>query len=109
MINIKKQRLEESKEVYLSDIKLYNLFKDKIENDVNFKLPELFNDKYIIFKKLDLEQNLSWESFTYLYNTNNNYGIGATTFDSVNPETLFHLVFLLLFYLQSLLLLLSFY
>jgi hypothetical protein len=73
MLKIEKQRLEESKDVYISDIKLYNLFKNKIMNDVNFKLPELFNDKYIIFKKLDLEQNLSWETFTNIYNTSNNY------------------------------------
>jgi hypothetical protein len=73
MLNIQKKRIEESKIVYDNDIKLYNLFKNKIENDANFIIPELFEDKYIIFKKLDLLSNLSWETFTSEYNTENDY------------------------------------
>ena len=69
MLNQKKEKILESKQVYDNDIKLYNLFNTKIINEPNFIIPELFNDKYNIFKKLDLENRLSWD--TYILESNN--------------------------------------
>ena len=69
MLNIKKEKILESKQVYDNDIKLYNLFNTKLINEPNFIIPELFNDKYNIFKKLDSEDRLSWD--TYILESNN--------------------------------------
>jgi len=72
MLNIKKQKILESKQIYDNDIKLYNLFNEKIINEPGFKIPELFENKYNIFKKLDLENKLSWDTFILEYDNNIN-------------------------------------
>jgi hypothetical protein len=63
ILKTKKKKLEESKKMYDNDLDLYNKFK----MEKNFKVPELFLDKYNIFEKLEKENNLSWETFRNSY------------------------------------------
>lgn len=64
MLKIQKERIRESKEIYENDIKLYNKFKQELINIPNFIVPELFKEKFELFKKLDHENRLDWDNFT---------------------------------------------
>lgn len=67
MLKNHKKKLDESKNVYENDIKLFELFNDSKTNDPAFIIPELFREKYNIMHKLKTQQNLSWETFTKEY------------------------------------------
>jgi hypothetical protein len=69
-----KEKIEESKNVYENDLKLYKIFKQSKESDVNFKVPELFIKKYEIMEKLNCDNILSWENFIKNYQHDNYYG-----------------------------------
>lgn len=73
MLKVQKERFKESKEIYDNDIKLFNKFKKNIVDDSQFIIPELFKEKFIIFKKLENENILNWENFIKNYNHNNIY------------------------------------
>lgn len=73
MLKIQKEKIRESKEIYDNDIILFNKFKKNILNDSKFIIPELFNDKFEILKKLEEENELNWENFIKYYNHNNIY------------------------------------
>jgi hypothetical protein len=63
MLKIQKERIRESKEIYENDIKLYTKFKqEKLKNQL-FIIPELFKNKFDLFKKLDDENKLDWNNF----------------------------------------------
>jgi len=74
ILKVQKQKIEESKQVYENDIKLYKTFNENLLKDSKFVIPELFLEKYNLIKKLDLNNNLSWESFVKEYKTTNFYG-----------------------------------
>ena len=63
MLKLQKERIRESKEIYENDIKLYNKFKKELINIPNFIVPELFREKFELFKKLDNENRLDWDNF----------------------------------------------
>lgn len=63
MLNLKKEKAKELKEIYNNDIKLYEIFKKEIDNNENFIIPELFQIKYKIFNLLEKENKLSFENF----------------------------------------------
>lgn len=63
MLKIQKERIKESKEIYENDFKLYNKFKQELINNSNFIVPELFREKFELFKKLDNENRLDWDNF----------------------------------------------
>jgi len=63
MLKIQKERIRESKEIYENDIKLYNKFKQEKLKNLQFIIPELFKNKFDIFKKLDDENKLDWNNF----------------------------------------------
>ena len=65
-----KEKIEESRNIYDSDIQLYNKFKDLLKHNDNFKIPELFQQKYVIFDDLTQKNKLSWENFNEIYNAN---------------------------------------
>ncbi len=69
LLNNKKHRLEELKQIYDTDLKLYNIFKTK---NTKFVIPALFVSKYNLFKKLELENNISFETFMKEFNDENN-------------------------------------
>jgi len=68
-LKIIKNKIEEYKNIFDVDIKLYDLFNDKINNDNNFVIPELFIEKFNIIKKLNDSNNLSlFEYINQVYN-----------------------------------------
>lgn len=73
MLKVQKERITESKKIYDNDIKLFNKFKKNIVDDSLFIIPELFKEKFVIFKKLQSENILNWENFIKNYNHNNIY------------------------------------
>ena len=76
MLKIQKKKIDESKKTYDHDLNLFNKFYEaKVKNN-SFVIPELFETKYNIIKKLKDDDNLSWESFISESNKlteNNNY------------------------------------
>ena len=72
MLKVYKDRIEESKKVYENDLKLFNLFEESKKNN-DFVIPELFIEKYNLFKKLKDKDALSWESFVKEYKFVNYY------------------------------------
>ena len=69
-----KEKIEESKNVYENDLKLFKIFKQSKESDVNFKIPELFIKKYEIMEKLNSDNILSCENFLKNYQHDTYYG-----------------------------------
>ena len=74
MLKIQKEKINESKQVYESDLKLFNMFKNSVETENNFKIPEIFAKKYEIMNKLFIEDKLTWENFINNYKNENYYG-----------------------------------
>ena len=74
MLKIKKEKIDESKQVYESDLKLFKIFKSSADTDNNFKIPELFAKKYEIMNNLFIEDKLSWDNFIKVYKIENYYG-----------------------------------
>ena len=62
---LKKQKikLEEDKESYEYDLKIYNKLKNQKEKIENFEIPEVFILKYNIYKKLEESNELSKTAF----------------------------------------------
>ena len=83
-LNIQKDKLEESKNKYDVDLKLYYEFKKKLEEDINFVIPELFEEKYKLFHQLESQDNLNWETFALLYKEEDFHGNMASVFDVTN-------------------------
>ena len=73
MLRKQKEKIEESKNVYDNDIKLFNMFKKSKESNCNFEIPELFAQKYEIMKKLEESNSLTWENFIKNYQQENDY------------------------------------
>jgi len=74
MLKVQKERIRESKEIYENDIILYNKFKKNLIDNNKFIIPDLFKDKFYLFKKLDDEDRLSWDNFVKEYVHSNIYG-----------------------------------
>ena len=62
-----KEKLEEKKNVFLIDKDLYFKFKNSLETDDEFTVPEIFLNKYKLFRTLEEEDNLTWEEFNKRY------------------------------------------
>tara|TARA_A100001015_G_C14806610_1_gene639152 strand:- start:76 stop:750 length:675 start_codon:yes stop_codon:yes gene_type:complete len=90
VLKMKKEKIEESKTKYEVDFKLYKEFKEKLETDNDFSIPELFIEKYKIFHQLDQEDNISWDSFSLLYKEPDFFGNYMNVFEVSNSfETKF--------------------
>lgn len=63
LLKAQREKIIESKNKYDVDLKLYNEFKKKVNDDITFEVPDMFEEKFNIFKKLDDENNLSWDTF----------------------------------------------
>lgn len=55
-----------TKEMYECDFNLFCLFKNKVMNDPSFVIPELFFEKYKLFKELNDENMLSLKNINEL-------------------------------------------
>ena len=62
-----KEKLEEKKNVFLVDQDLYFKFKQSLETDDEFTVPEIFVNKYKVFRELEEKNNLCWEEFNKKY------------------------------------------
>lgn len=90
LLKIQKDKIEESKNKYEIDLELYTEFKNKLEEDINFEIPELFQDKYKIFHQLESQDNLDWETFSLLYKEPDFHGNFTNVFELANDfETKF--------------------
>lgn len=68
-LKMEKKRLDERKNQYETDLKLYNIFKTK----KNFTIPELFIEKFNLFKKLEEKNTLNFDNYVN-YNFDNYNG-----------------------------------
>jgi hypothetical protein len=73
-LKLQKEKINESKQVYESDLKLFNIFKNSVETNENFEIPVIFAKKYEIMNKLFIEDKLTWENFINNYKNENYYG-----------------------------------
>ena len=73
LLKLKKEQIEESKQVYENDIKLFNMFNESKKTNDSFIIPELFEKKYNIINKLKEENKLSWDNFMKENHQDNNY------------------------------------
>lgn len=60
LLKLQKQRLEEKKNKFDYDLKLYYQFKKNLENDSLFEIPELFKNKFKIFTECEKSDNLNF-------------------------------------------------
>lgn len=63
LLSEQKDKIKQKKTEYDTNLKLYELFSNKIKENVNFQIPKLFIDKYNLFKKLDDENRLELKNF----------------------------------------------
>ena len=80
---LKKQKikLEEDKESYEYDLKIYNKLKKDKEKIENFVIPEIFTLKYNIYKKLEESNELNFNAFRIEWEKvkpQNNYNLFTT-------------------------------
>lgn len=73
LLKQKKEKLEQSKKVWETDLKLYSMFKESKMKDESFVIPELFVNKYNIFEELSNNNTLSLENFANKYKHENVY------------------------------------
>lgn len=66
-LNLQKSKIENSKNTYKNDIILFKKFKKLISKDEKFEIPEMFKNKFMLFKKLENDNKLSWENFYIEY------------------------------------------
>lgn len=60
LLKMQKQRLEEKKNKFEYDLKLYYQFKEKFKKDNSFEIPELFKNKFKIFTECEKSDNLNF-------------------------------------------------
>ena len=75
LIKYNENKIKELEQIYNVDLELFKKFSINIEKDKTFKIPELFYDKYLIFKKLEQENNLSFTNFIDNYKPLNDYDL----------------------------------
>ena len=63
LLNEQKDKIKQKKTEYDTNLKLYELFSNKLKEDENFEIPKLFIDKYNLLKKLDDENRLELKNF----------------------------------------------
>ena len=73
LLKLQKERIEESKNVYENDLKLFNIFKGELINDDKYVISELFKKKFDLFKKLEDENRQSWDNFVNDFQHENFY------------------------------------
>lgn len=85
MLKLQKNRIEETKYKYIIDLDLYYKFKNNLEEDSNFKIPELFIEKYKLFDKLEKTNKLTCENFNTEYKEIDFHGNISNIFKIDNP------------------------
>jgi hypothetical protein len=73
LIKYNKDKYKEAKSVYDIDIQLFEKFNIIIKNNPSFIIPELFHNKFLIFKQLKEQNNLTFDNYIKLYNKDNEF------------------------------------
>lgn len=73
LLKCEKEKLKELKQQYEIDINLFNLITEELNSKIIDKIPELFDDKYKIIKKLKETNELNFDNFNRLYKRLNTY------------------------------------
>ena len=71
LLKQKKEKIEESKSIYKTDIELFNKFKKIKKETPQFIIPELFQSKFNLMIELEEQNKLTWENFHALYKKTN--------------------------------------
>jgi hypothetical protein len=71
LLKKQKENMEEVKNVYENDLKMFYLFKKTKESNEHFEIPDLFIKKYIIMDQLDSDNKLTLENFINRSKDNN--------------------------------------
>ena len=75
-LKYEKKKLLEEQTTYNNDLKLFELFTKEQHKNSDFIIPELFNLKFDIFNKLNINNTLNFENFKEEYDKvkpGNNY------------------------------------
>jgi len=67
LLKKEKEKLENRKEVYEVDLKLYEKFKKIKEDNDDFEIPDMFEEKYEIFSVLEEMDSVDFESFDKMF------------------------------------------
>jgi hypothetical protein len=67
LLKKEKEKLENKKEVYEVDLELYKKFKKIKEDDEDFEIPDMFEEKYEIFSVLEEMDSVNFESFDKMF------------------------------------------
>jgi hypothetical protein len=73
ILNQQKKRIEDSKNIYANDYKLFELFTESKQKDSNFVIPDIFIKKFNLMTQLNNENRLSWEIFIKEFQYENLY------------------------------------
>ena len=84
LLKLQKEKILESKNKYDVDLKLYEKFRKLSDDNSSFEIPEIFTEKYKIFKNLDDENDLSWETFAKDYKEGDFKGKFSNVFEISN-------------------------
>jgi hypothetical protein len=71
LLKQKKEKIEESKSIYKTDIELFNKFKKIKKENNTFIIPELFQSKFNLMIELEEQNKLTWENFHTFYKKTN--------------------------------------
>lgn len=73
LLKTQKKKIEESKNTFTNDLKLFDLFTNSLKKDPKFIIPEIFIKKFEIMTKLKQDNKLTWEDFIKEYQHENFY------------------------------------
>ena len=85
----KKEKLKEQKNIYEADLKIYSVVKKNLDENEEFKIPELFIRKFEIFKLMDDNNTTSFEEYLKYNPFKLNIQVSSDynkIFDSVNED-----------------------
>jgi hypothetical protein len=89
LLKIQKKKIEESKNTYANDFKLFELFTESKQKDPNFNIPEIFVEKFNLMTKLNKSNTLSWENFIKEFQHVNMYNdyFGLNSYEELYLES----------------------
>ena len=73
MLKFQRDKIDESKNVYENDLRLFGIFSQELKDTKGFIIPEIFQKKFELFKKLSSEGRLSWDNFVNEFQHENYY------------------------------------
>ena len=84
LLKAQREKILESKNKYEVDLSLYNRFKDEMSTNSQFEIPEAFEEKYHLFKKLEDNDEISWDNYASIYKEKDFNGRFSNIFEVSN-------------------------